>query len=546
MKNKISTLKYEIGVFFLFVLSRVPSLGHDIFNTDVWKWKTRTFNFGSGVFGLNFEETIQRYHPGVVLMWIGTAGVKIYNIYYEVFYGHSPPDNDISVVFGLHTTQKTLVVVVIGFTVASIFYVLRKEFSLKYASIFVLLLIFEPFYAALTRVFHLEGLMSTFMLASFVWFYSYLQNSKKNHLLFSAFFGAFAFLTKTSSLYLLPFSGLLIVLHYYKEDKNLLKSVTKSINPYLIWLGACVAFFVLFWPVMWVAPFKAIQTLFSGIFETGIEEGHEQIYFGNFVQDPGVSFYIVVFLFRSSVYLLLGLVAYTLTYKKFASQKTRTFSLYVILFAVLYAVEMTIPSKKLDRYLIPTIISLLLVAAFFYEWLLDLAVKKFKFVKNYVFALSLLFAPALICALFIHPDYFSYYNPLFGGLRTGLNVIEPKWMIGQQEVVDFFVDIKKSENVEEFSPDESLDSLIDKIEIRNKLTIGFPEKYYTQIYPFIHEIGGRATIKDITGQAVNTKYFVYPVWEDDSHDENRFSLEYVGSIKLRGVEIYRVYERNDR
>ena len=86
----ITNLKYEIIVLILFVLSRVPQLGYDIFNTDAWKWKARIYDFGSGVFGLDLALTIQKYHPGVTLMWLGTIGVKVYNAYYDIFLGHPP------------------------------------------------------------------------------------------------------------------------------------------------------------------------------------------------------------------------------------------------------------------------------------------------------------------------------------------------------------------------------------------------------------------------------------------------------------------------
>ncbi|OGC50039.1 hypothetical protein A2W32_03340 [candidate division WWE3 bacterium RBG_16_37_10] len=95
----------------------------------------------------------------------------------------------------------------------------------------------------------------------------------------------------------------------------------------------------------------------------------------------------------------------------------------------------------------------------------------------------------------------------------------------------------------DFRNNESLDSAINKPEINTKLTIGFQEKYYTQIHPFISRIGGRAVIQDLTPHAVRTKYFVYPVWDDRSKEENRFKLKYVDSIFLRSVEVYRVYAR---
>ncbi|MCA9302422.1 hypothetical protein KDA10_03640, partial [candidate division WWE3 bacterium] len=110
VKNKIvevlSDLRYEMFAFLLFVLTRLNNLGYDMFNTDVWKWKSRIYDFGEGIFTLSFEKTLQRYHPGVTLMWLGALGVKLQSFYYKVVLGFSPPDNDIQTVFILHFFQK--------------------------------------------------------------------------------------------------------------------------------------------------------------------------------------------------------------------------------------------------------------------------------------------------------------------------------------------------------------------------------------------------------------------------------------------------------
>ena len=105
----IKKLKYEILIIFLFIIIHLPSLGHDSFNTDVWKWKARIYDFGSGVFTFDFAKTIQKYHPGVTLMWAGTAAVKVYNFYYDVVYQMPPPDNSVQTVFELNFVQKLFV-----------------------------------------------------------------------------------------------------------------------------------------------------------------------------------------------------------------------------------------------------------------------------------------------------------------------------------------------------------------------------------------------------------------------------------------------------
>ena len=99
--------------------------------------------------------------------------------------------------------------------------------------------------------------------------------------------------------------------------------------------------------------------------------------------------------------------------------------------------------------------------------------------------------------------------------------------------------------MENFTEEENIDDLLNSPELSNKLTIAFQEKYYTQIWPFIKEIGGEAVIEDLRAYAINTKYFVYPVWDDTSSSETRFKLSYIGSIKRGKVNLYNVYQRNE-
>jgi hypothetical protein len=106
----------------------------------------------------------------------------------------------------------------------------------------------------------------------------------------------------------------------------------------------------------------------------------------------------------------------------------------------------------------------------------------------------------------------------------------------------YFDSLKQKENLQPFRQGESFDNQKD---LSQKLTIAFPEKYYTQIWPFIRRIGGWSVIEGLYPQASKTKYFVYPVWNDYSGTEIRFKLTYLDSIYLRGVKLYNVYQRYD-
>ena len=533
VNRKLLELKYEIIIAGMFVLSRMPSLGHDNFNTDVWKWKARIFDFGSGVFYLDFARTIQKYHPGVTLMWLGTLAVKIYNLCYRTFFGTNPPDNSLTTIFGLDFVQKLFVVIAIGICISCIFYVLRKLFGFGYAGIAVFLISAEPFYVALTRVLHLEGLMSTFMIASFVWLYYFLQDKSKLHRLYvSAIFSSLAVLTKTSALFMAPFSVLVLAMDSWNGTFDYAWVKRFAAGSFRWGLVFCAAFVVM-WPAMWTYPIAALETLYRGIFTIGVERGHEQFYFGRLVDDPGPTFYLVVLWLKSSVLAVAGLIGYTylLKTKKYNRDHLR-FMIYLLVFALLYLVELTIPSKKLDRYVLPSLLALVMIAAFFYNWLL--------LHKHRVLGSTALVIFALYTLVRVHPDYFSYYSLLGGGLRAGINILEPKWIIGAPEIVDFFNRLAASKNLRPFIGDESFAKDSD---LANKLTVAFPEKYYTQIWPFIREVGGWAVIADLTPEAKKTKYFVYPVWDDQSKSEDRFDLVFVNSIKIRNVAAYNVYER---
>lgn len=552
-----SRIKESAIVFFIVVLSRLPQLGHDIFNTDVWKWKARIFDFGSGVFYMEFAKTLQRYHPGVGLMWLGTLGVKLHTLYYKFVYGIMPPDNSLDTIFNLHFFQKLVIVLAIAFVLSMCYYILSVILSPLYARFVILFLIFEPFYIALTRVVHLEGLLATFMFASFLLVYWYTVDDKAKIfklpvLYVAAIFTGYSVLIKTPALLLLPLTGLILFYSRYTLTRNFVSSLKHSLHNYLLWLlVVCLTIFIL-WPALWVIPAEVYSTLYRGIFSVGVDEGHAQFYFNKYVEDPGFSFYFVVIALRSSPYLLLGLVGYILvrynlcicrlwdkrkTLNNHIPSKVTNFVFYVFVFSILYMLEVTLPSKKLDRYLLPSIVGFSVISSVFFAWCFETYMKANK--KLYAtFSILLVLWLGYIGSL--TPDYFSYYNPMFGGLSKGIYIIEPKWLIGQFELLDKLDEVALEQNLLEFTLDESFENSKD---LTNKFSVGFPEKYYTQIWPLVKDIGGWAIIEDLGPQARKTNLFVYPVWDDYSAEETRFRLEYVTTSYTQGVALYNIYRR---
>jgi hypothetical protein len=549
-------LSLEILVFIFFVLVRLPSLGHDNFNTDVWRWKARSYDFGSGVTSGNFEMTLQKYHPGVTLMWLGSVGAKINNLYSTLTGISLVAEDSVNVIFQLDFIQKLLLVIVLGLTTSMIFYVLKNVIDVKYALISVIFLSLEPFYLGLTRVFHLEGMVSTFMLASVLWlFYFFHDGKKRKRVLVSGIFAGLALLTKTSAFFLVLFSGLTILIHTYRngnysfskkgKDKfnwDMLWSYIKSFGSvFLPWFLALVVVFFALWQAMWVMPGRVFNTLYGGIADIGGEGDHFQFYFGKLVEDPGPSFYFVVLALRSSIYLLIGFVG-TLFVRKKLPDNTRKLLDFLLIFVFFYFIQLTIPTKKLDRYILPAFAVISLISSMFFVWLFE----KIDFKKSWqkILAVFLFLIPGIYTNFLVHPDYFSYFNPMFGGLKTGVKVLEPKWLIGMEEVTDYFKKLSEEQNLV-FSSGKSFEELVYKKngrELLDIMTVGFKEKYYTQIWPFFREFGAWAVVKELAPFAERTKYFVYPIWDDTSQEESDMNLSYFDTIKLRGVPLYVVYK----
>lgn len=202
---------------------------------------------------------------------------------------------------------------------------------------------------------------------------------------------------------------------------------------------------------------------------------------------------------------------------------------------------MLLSSKKLDRYMLPSLIGLGLISSVFYYYL----IRNFYRVKLILVAFMLTWGLYLS---FLHPDYLSYYSPYGGGLTQGMFIIEPKWVIGAHEIKDFVSSEMNSTNQLPFTKAARFNKIKrNKTLMDNKLVVALPEKYYTQTYPFINQTGAWAVIASLRDDAQYADYFIYPVWEDTSGKVNRHKLEYYDSIYINGVfrdsKAFNVYKR---
>ncbi|HYN88639.1 MAG TPA: glycosyltransferase family 39 protein, partial [Ardenticatenaceae bacterium] len=411
------TLGWRRGSLLLVVLAAAiwlpRGLALDRFvTTDEPRWLVRSANFYQALAHGDFVHTFQRHHPGVVTMWLGMGGYlwrfpgyaseaqRRYgseydkDLEYERFLaliqatGHRPVD--------LLAAGRFFVVLAITLILLLAFRVAASLVGLLPALAGVLLIAFDPFFIAHSRVLHLDALLSSLMLLSVLAFLRYLHaGRRRGDLLLSAIAAGLAWLAKSPGLFLIPFVGLLAAVKVFgpyvqgrhdggrttddglpetatvrEHNRGTLSLASSLIRPLALWGAVAAVVFVALWPAIWVEPVGSL----SRVFNNGLgyaESGHDHpVYFnGEIVPenvDPGWHFYPITYLWRATPVVLTGLfvaaIAALLGRARLMSPAMRWLTLALFAFAVLFTLFMSLSAKKFDRYLLPVYPTLDLVA----------------------------------------------------------------------------------------------------------------------------------------------------------------------------------------
>jgi hypothetical protein len=218
----------------------------------------------------------------------------------------------------------------------------------------------------------------------------------------------------------------------------------------LLWAAVGVAIFVLLWPAMWVNPGGALADMLgTSLFYA--EEGHSgPVFFDGVIYADGQVpaavwyFYPVTFLWRTTPVVLAGLAAAALAWilrkGPFARKPVRQAALGLILFAGLFAVAMTLGTKKFDRYLLPVHLALDLVAAMGWvaiaDWLRSGPVPA---LRRYAIpgVIGIAVLAHSLGAVQTSPYYLTYYNPLLGGSARVPEVMMIGWGEGLDQAAQY-------------------------------------------------------------------------------------------------------------
>ncbi|MBM4466004.1 MAG: hypothetical protein FJ014_10715 [Chloroflexi bacterium] len=487
-KPKAQSLKL-LAVLVLFTLALLPRmLNLDAFITwDEPMWTYCSIKFLAAWQRMDLAETFQMGHPGVITMWSGATTISIQRLL------GSASATDLAWLSSLATLDswhqealhklapflpaaKLPLVVLHAACMVGIYLLARRLFDARMALLAVLLLALDPFHLALSRVLHIDALASNFMLLSVLSLLVHLRhcqfsiadcrfsiqrigNRKSKtgnplpiagcfYLLLSGAFAGLAFLSKSYALFLAPFAALLLAVTYLAKERDLRRAIPPLLGSYVTWCLVAFFTFFLLWPAMWVDPLGTVRGVLDTAFGYAVTPYETSRFFmGKAVEDPGPWFYPVAVAFRTTPLVVLGLAAaIPLLFSSVKREdvkredvKRETNLVAILAYACLFTILMTLGAKKFDRYMLPTILALDIVAA----WgLVELGNKlkaqasnvKRKTSTSKLRAWSLEFGVWILLFLLqtghvlsYHPYYLAYYNPLLGGTAGAVQVLPVGW-----------------------------------------------------------------------------------------------------------------------
>jgi hypothetical protein len=301
---------------------------------------------------------------------------------------------------------------------------------------------------AYSRLLHHDALATTFMILSLLSLTVHLERGRsRGYLLLSGLMAGLAFLSKASSLFLIPFMVWPILLSNWLwgrgagEVEQRRDALLLGVKTYLVWCAISLLTVVVFWPAMWVEPVRTIGMVLGQI--TGKVQGAGEdtggFLMGISLLDAQVLTYPITLLFRVTPLALVGVAAVVWLlvqdHRTSRAKGIQTRSTITLLFYVLgFIVSMSLASVKSGRYILPVSPAVQIVAAVGLCRLGESVAKMISARLTRVTTSSLV-AMGLGLPIFLqaglslphHPYYLTYYNPLLGGGVVATRLMPIGW-----------------------------------------------------------------------------------------------------------------------
>jgi hypothetical protein len=428
---------WEVGALaFLIVAALLPRVVAfaPLTSPDEVTWLERSVAFYDALERGDWAGTLQSRHPGVVPMW--GFGALLCARYGLTQLQEWQAQDTLPMLDMARVALLFPVLISVG-TVLAVYWLVRRLASRKAALFVALMVALEPYYLSYAHDVHVDAIQASLMLVGALLWINYLHPPRRwPYLLAAGVVSGLALLTRTQSLYLIPFT-LLAAGGFFLADQ--LAGRDLRLQPrswvwlgrtglaWLAWLAILALTVLVLWPALWVSPLATIKDLIGGAVE-GVTAAHpgQVFYMGQVINhDPGVPYYLLILLFRlrplSLVLVIVNPLLLALVWRRLSQPQQAAWSLawgYVIF----YFCEMSLASDKLERYLLPTFPALAMLAGVSLvvgsELLAGLIARWRARSVPVVLRTGVPVAAVVLLAipwLRLAPHYGTYFSPLFGG-----------------------------------------------------------------------------------------------------------------------------------
>ena len=377
---------------------------------------------------------------------------------------------------------RTPMAIATALSIMLIYLLVRQLVNEPLALLGTLIIAFDPFILAHSRVLHVDAPLAYFMFIAFLAFLLYLVEGRWRYLVTSGLFAGLAALSKTGpAIFLGPIlvvSGLYYVLFYPLSGGQTRVLYSKR---FLIALFGCgftgmAAFFAL-WPTMWQQPTEAVGWIIKNLQSVnGTHHPTTGIFWGGGLTDQSPFYYLIVLPYHLTPLTTFGLLASLglvaangwARWRKTEHWLSRQLplALSLVAYVVLFITPVSFVSRRGDRYILPVFFATGLLAAlglwWFANWLTRRLSREIILADNQILRQPR-FWPAiqeiiditpgrligglillqLIAVLSYHPYYLSYYNPLMGGGETAPYRLNVGWGEGLDEAARYLNEITR-------------------------------------------------------------------------------------------------------
>lgn len=397
-------------------------------------------------------------YPGVPTLILGAIGVGLrYVAHYAGWLPLSWVQADFFTTVDQVTTQfgvfdhpydflvwvRVPLVLTASLSILGIYLLAKRLIDERIALLATLIIAFDPFILAHSRVIHVDAPLSYFMFLSFLAFLLYLDRGAWKWLILSGLCGGLAVLSKTPAGLLGPILIVSGALYAMLPPPGIPRSLRwkRLVIALVVWgLIALVAIFAL-WPTMWSHPLFAIQSLIRNLYSVN-SGAHPTtgIFWGDWQTDQNPLYYLIVFPYHLTplttvgvlgglVMIVAGLIARG---RKLDNWLTRVLplALGLVAYAAIFVAPVSAVARRGDRYILPVFFVSGLLSALALWWIATLiksrlSISRFEIAPLHLVGLALLLQ--ILFVLFYHPYYLAYFNPLMGGYRTAPYRINIGW-----------------------------------------------------------------------------------------------------------------------